>query len=80
MTQKRIVHEVKFETSTKLIVGVLAVGVFLHLVAPVFDVRQALAELTGGGVSEPFHVEVEMRHLGRRDTLGTEIPIKIKMQ
>ena len=41
---KRVVeHEIKLEKSVKIILGVLALGVFLNAFAPVFDVKDALA-------------------------------------
>ena len=41
MKDRVIEHKVKLEKSVKIILGVLAVGVFLNAFAPVFDVREA---------------------------------------
>ena len=38
-------HKIKLEKSVKVILGVLAFGVFLNAFAPVFDVREAFALL-----------------------------------
>ena len=43
MTKRVIEHEIKLEKSVKIILGVLAFGVFLNAFAPVFDVRKAFA-------------------------------------
>ena len=48
MTKRVIEHEIKLEKSVKVILGVLALGVLLNAFAPVFSVREALAELGGG--------------------------------
>ena len=45
MTKRVVEHEIKLEKSVKIILGVLAFGVFLNAFAPVFDVRKAFAEL-----------------------------------
>ena len=43
MTKRVIEHEIKLEKSVKIILGVLAFGVFLNAFAPVLDVREAFA-------------------------------------
>ena len=43
MTKRVIEHEIKLEKSVKIILGILAIGVFLNAFAPVFDVRKAFA-------------------------------------
>ena len=43
MTKRVVEHEIKLEKSVKIILGVLAFGVFLNAFAPVFDVRKAFA-------------------------------------
>jgi hypothetical protein len=43
MTKRVVEHEIKLEKSVKIILGVLALGVFLNAFAPVFDVREASA-------------------------------------
>ena len=48
MTKRVVEHEIKLEKSVKIILGVLAFGVFLNAFAPVFDVRKAFAELSSG--------------------------------
>ena len=48
MTKRVVEHEIKLEKSVKIILGVLAFGVFLNAFAPVFSVREALAELSSG--------------------------------
>ena len=46
MTTRVVEHKIKLEKSVKIILGVLAVGVFLNAFAPVFDVREAYAQLS----------------------------------
>ena len=41
MNKQVVEHKIKLEKSVKIILGVLAVGVFLNAFAPVFDVREA---------------------------------------
>ena len=48
MTTRVVEHKVKLEKFVKIILGVLAVGIFLNAFAPVFDVRKAFAELDDG--------------------------------
>ena len=48
MNKRVVEHKIKLEKSVKIILGVLAFGVFLNAFAPVFDVREAFAELYGG--------------------------------
>ena len=43
MNKRVVEHEIKLEKSVKVILGVLALGVFLNAFAPVFDVREAFA-------------------------------------
>ena len=43
MTKRVVEHKIKLEQSVKIILGVLAVGVFLNAFAPVFDVRDAFS-------------------------------------
>ena len=50
MTKRVVEHEIKLEKSVKIILGVLALGVFLNAFAPVFDVREAFANATQRGV------------------------------
>ena len=47
MNKRVVEHKIKLEKSVKIILGVLAVGVFLNAFAPVFDVRKAHGQ---GGV------------------------------
>lgn len=47
---KVIKHEIKLEKSVKIILGVLALGVFLNVFAPVFDVRKAFALDSGDSI------------------------------
>ena len=44
MTTRHVHHEVKLETSVKIILGVLAIGVCLNAVAPAFSLKEVLAE------------------------------------
>ena len=46
MNKRVVEHKIKLEKSVKIILGVLAVGVFLNAFAPAFDVREASAELS----------------------------------
>jgi hypothetical protein len=48
MDKRVIEHKIKLEKSVKIILGVLAFGVFLNAFAPAFSVREAFAELYGG--------------------------------
>ena len=48
MTNRVVEHKITLEKSVKIILGVLAFGVFLNAFAPVFDVRKAFAELDSG--------------------------------
>ena len=48
MTKRVVEHKIKLEKSVKIILGVLAFGVFLNAFAPAFDVRKAFAELDDG--------------------------------
>ena len=48
MTSRVVEHKIKLEKSVKIILGVLAVGVFLNAFAPAFDVRKAFADLNYG--------------------------------
>ena len=41
MTKRVVEHKIKLEKSVKIILGVLAFGVFLNAFAPVLDVRKA---------------------------------------
>ena len=43
MNKRVVEHKIKLEKSVKVILGVLALGVFLNVFAPVFDVREAFA-------------------------------------
>ena len=45
MNKRVVEHKIKLEKSVKVILGVLALGVLLNAFAPVFDVRNAYAEL-----------------------------------
>jgi len=44
MKNRVVEHKIKLEKSVKIILGVLAFGVFLNAFAPAFDVRTAFAE------------------------------------
>ena len=59
MTKRVVEHEIKLEKSVKIILGVLAFGVFLNAFAPVFDVRKAFAEFDSarGSKMYPFYLE-----------------------
>ena len=59
MTKRVVEHEIKLEKSVKIILGVLAFGVFLNAFAPVFDVRKAFAEfnsMVGSSYEIPFYI------------------------
>ena len=51
MTNRAVEHEIKLEKSVKIILGILAFGVFLNAFAPVFDVRKACALNYGDHIS-----------------------------
>ena len=48
MTKRVVEHKIKLEKSVKVILGVLAFGVFLNAFAPAFSVKEAFAELRRG--------------------------------
>jgi len=50
MTKRVVEHKIKLEKSVKIILGVLAFGVFLNAFAPAFDVRKAFAELSSNSI------------------------------
>ena len=57
MKDRVIEHKVKLGKSVKIILGVLAVGVFLNAFAPVFDVRKAFAQIGMiGSIHNPVHI------------------------
>ena len=45
MTARVVEHKIKLEKSVKVILGVLAFGVFLNAFAPAFSVREAFAQI-----------------------------------
>ena len=51
MTNRTIKHEIKLQKSVIIILGVLAVGVFANAFAPVFTIKEALAQSLGGSVT-----------------------------
>jgi len=57
MKDRVIEHKVKLEKSVKIILGVLAVGVFLNAFAPVFDVRKGFVQIgIIGSIHNPVHI------------------------
>ena len=44
MNKRVVEHKIKLEKSVKIILGVLAFGVFLNAFAPAFSVREAYAD------------------------------------
>ena len=57
MTKRVVEHKIKLEKSVKIVLGVLAFGVFLNAFAPVFDVRDAFADITDkGSYNNPVHI------------------------
>ena len=48
MSNRTITHEIKLEKSVKIIIGIFAIGVFLHIFSPLLKTTTALAELDGG--------------------------------
>jgi hypothetical protein len=60
MTKRVVEHKIKLEKSVKIILGVLAFGVFLNAFAPAFSVREAYAQfpshITVSAGSQGFHV------------------------
>jgi len=62
MTKRVVEHEIKLEKSVKIILGVLAFGVFLNAFAPAFSVREAFADRftsSLGGDRFPVHIVCE---------------------
>ena len=51
MNKRVVEHKIKLEKSVKIILGVLAFGVFLNAFAPAFDVRKAFALDYGDSIS-----------------------------
>lgn len=43
MTKRIVKHEIKLETSVKIILAVLAIGVAANAFAPTFSIKEALA-------------------------------------
>jgi hypothetical protein len=58
MNKRVVEHKIKLEKSVKIILGVLAFGVFLNAFAPAFDVRKAFASgmQVGGDRYDPVHI------------------------
>ena len=58
MTKRVVEHKIKLEKSLTIILGVLALGVFLNSFAPAFDVRKASAvELyNDGSRGQPIYI------------------------
>ena len=48
MTKRVVEHKIKLEKSVKIILGVLAFGIFLNAFSPVLDVRKAHAQQNRG--------------------------------
>jgi hypothetical protein len=48
MSNRTIKHEIKLQKSVIVILGILAVGIFANAFAPVFSVKDALAQLSYG--------------------------------
>ena len=53
---KTIKYEVKLETSVKIILGILALGIFLNvfstpIAVELFGIKDAFAEMISGGIS-----------------------------
>jgi len=51
MTKRVIEHEIKLQKSVIVILAVLAIGVCANAFAPVFGVKDALAQSLGGMIS-----------------------------
>ena len=62
---KTIKHEIKLERSVKIILGVLALGIFLNAFATpigkeVFGIKEAKAEMSGSGTRvSPIHIVIQ---------------------
>ena len=63
MTNRVIEHKIKLEKSVKIILGVLAFGVFLNAFAPAFDVRKAFADGTGQITLELATIQHEVSYI-----------------
>ena len=50
MSNRTITHEIKFEKSVKIIIGIFAIGVFLHIFSPLLETTTALAELSSSDI------------------------------
>ena len=55
MSNRTITHEIKLEKSVKIIIGIFAIGVFLHIFSPLLKTTTALAELTDGNTIRVKH-------------------------
>ena len=51
MTKRVIEHEIKLQKSVIVILAVLAIGVCANAFAPVFSIKDALAQNLGGTIS-----------------------------
>lgn len=69
MSKRVIEHEVKLETSVKIILAVLAFGVLAHAFTPAFGVKDALAEALEGKLSINLTGPVNIK--GKLDLGGT---------
>ena len=78
MTNRVVEHKIKLEKSLTIILGVLALGVFLNSFAPAFSVKDAFAEVDQfwGTSQRPFVVKFEVG--GKKDYAGYAEPIEFK--
>ena len=48
MSERKVIHEVKFQKSVVIILGALAFGVCANVFVPAFTIKDAVAELSYG--------------------------------
>ena len=61
MTERKVVHEIKFQRSTTVILAALVFGVILNAIGPELSIKSAMAELYGGQFGA---IQVSISHSG----------------
>ena len=77
MTTRVVEHKIKLEKSVKIILGVLAFGVFLDVFAPAFSVREAFAESSSGLGDNRRSFIVRFVLSPQKDNLGHTAPYEL---
>ena len=81
MTKRVVEHKIKLEKSLTIILGVLALGVFINAFTPAFSVREAFADFSSklGTKFDPFVVKFMIGHPVDYDGRDKYQPLKIKL-